>query len=217
VISVRRRFAVLLVAQVMITVAGIASASAQVENVIQTRIGLVELQIPKDFVSNWAASRQVVQVEFSYPETEPLGRFRFGDDNREQWTDRKRALLKRGGQILYVTLQPIRDLKPLPDGSERERVASNMCRFKGGVFDTFSEFEIDFLRCKIGDEVTVQPGHHSESGLVFLWDIHMDVWRVVKRSLKERMLSSVDIRKESLKDWRAIVSRVDATIDSWKK
>ncbi len=159
----------------------------------------------------------MVQVEFSYPEIEPLGRFRFGGNNNQQWTDHKQALLKRGGHILYVTLQAIRDSKPLPEGAERERITRNTCRHMGGVLDSFSEFGVSFLRCKIGDNVALQAGHHGASGLNFMWDTHMGVWRVGRRSLKDRMLGFVDIRKERFKDWEAIVSRVDATIDSWKK
>src|SRR5262245_44602066 len=94
-------------------VCGAASSYAQTERIIEAQIGLVEFRIPKEFVSNWVKSRQFLDVHFSYPEIEPLGRFRFGDDNLEEWVNYQQALLKRGGNIIYVTLETIQNLRPL--------------------------------------------------------------------------------------------------------
>jgi len=198
-------------------VCGAASAYAQVEPMVQAQVGLVEFRIPKEFVSNWVRSRQHLGVHFSYPEIEPLGRFRFGDDNIREWTDHQQALVKRGGNILYVTLDPIHNPEPLPEKVEIERILNAICKRLGiEKFDSYSEYEIDFFGCRDGSIVVAHVGHQPETGLNFRWDIHTGEWRVSKRNLKERVYTAVHFRKEDLKNWKAINARAHAMLDSWK-
>lgn len=197
---------------------GAGTAHAQIGPAIRAQIGLIEFRVPTEFVTNWVKSRQHLSVEFSYPAIEPVGRFRFGDENRQKWIDYQKSLVEGGGNILYVTLDRIQDPKPLPEIAEQERFMSALCKRLGiEKFDSYSEHEIDFFRCGSGSDAIGQFGYHRASGLTFRWDIHALDWRVSKRNLDERIVTAVQLRPQDLKDWKAITARAYAAIDSWRK
>jgi len=207
----------LIVAAVGIVCAA-ANAHAQVEPIIEAQIGLVEFRVPKEFVYNWVRSQQHLSVQFSYPQIEPLGRFRFGDENRQKWGDYVQGLLKRGGNVLHVTVDRLQNSRPLPAVTERERITLGICKAAGyDKFDSYSEYEIDFVVCRRGDNVGLQTGSHRQSGLSFTRDIHTQDWRVNNINLDGRIRTAVHLRKEDLKDWKAITARAYATVDSWRK
>ena len=199
-------------------ICGAVSSHAQVEQIIQVRIGLVEFRIPKDFVSNQITKLQSIQLEFSYPEIEAVGRLRFGDDIT-RWDDHRRSLINRGGQILDVKLEAIDDPEPLLRGqAEKERIVNSICLgFAGGKIDSYPEFDVDFFKCLRGNETLTHRGHHRPTGLLFSLDLPTSTWRLVRLSLEERVRTTVAVPNESLKNWKAIIARAHATIDSWKK
>lgn len=193
-------------------------AHAQVEPVIQAQIGRMEFRVPKEFVTNWAKSQQHLSVHFSYPEIEPLGRFRFGDENTKKWVDYQQSLIGRGGNILYVTVDLINNPKPLPADSERERILRAICAATGNnKFYSYSEYDVEFFVCRIGDEAGAQWGYHRPSGLSFRRNNHTHDWHVTRMNLDERVRTEVHLRAQDLKDWKAIVARAHAMIDSWKQ
>jgi len=200
-------------------------AHAQLEPVIRAQIGVVEFRVPKEFVNHWVKSRQLLAVAFSYPEIEPVGRFRFGDGNLQQWAEYQLELIKRGGNILNVTLAPFHNPnllfhnpKPLPADVEIDRIMGAVCAAAGNAeFESYSEYEVEFFRCRRGDNVVFHRGYHRQSGLTFSWEVHTDEWSVDTGNLNELVLTTVRLRKEHLKDWKAINARAHATIDSWKK
>jgi hypothetical protein len=199
-------------------VCGVATAHAQIGPTIDAQIGLVEFRVPKEFVTNWVKSRQHLSVEFSYPEIEPVGRFRFADENRQQWIDYQKSLVERGGNILYVTIDRIQNPKSLPEIAERERFLGAWCKILGiEKFDSYFEHEIDFFRCGSGSDAVAQFGYHRASGLTFRWDVHAFYWRASKRNLDERIVTEVRLRPQDLKDWKAITARAYAVIESWRK
>ena len=197
---------------------GSICAHAQGEPIIQAQIGLVEFRVPKDFVNHWIKSRQLLAVAFSYPEIEPVGRLRFGDDKLQLWAEYQQALIKRGGNILNVILGPNDNPKAFPADIEIDRIVGAVCAAAvNATLESYSEYEVEFFRCRRGDNIVFHLGHHRPSGLTFSWDIHTDEWQMGTENPNERVLTIVRLREEHLKDWKAINARALATIDSWKK
>jgi hypothetical protein len=126
---------------------------------------------------------------------------------------------KAGVHILNATLEPIQNLEPLLLGeAEKERILNSVCiGFALGKVDSYPEFDVDFSKCLRGDELVAHRGHHRRTGLLFSFDLPTATWRLTRLNLKERVRTTVIIRKESLKDWKAIIARAHAMIDSWKK
>jgi hypothetical protein len=198
-------------------VCGATSSHAQVEPIVHAQVGLVEFLVPKEFVTNWVRSRQHLGVEFSYPGIDPLGRFRFGDENRQKWIDYQRSLIKRGENILNVTLDPI--LKPPPyTKAEKKHLVNSICTgFAGGRIESYSAFDVDFWKCVRGDEIVAHRGEHRPTGLQFAWERKLRTWRITMINLEDRIRTTLHIGQESLKDWKAIIMSARATIDAWRQ
>jgi hypothetical protein len=193
-----------------------ANSVAQDQDIIRATIGSVDFQVPKEFVTHWNPGPRGpvrLEVEFGYPNAEPLGLLRFGRD-ASKWTSYQRSRVKEGLAILDVELRPGTTRDSIEIG-EVMRVGNRICESVGGKTETYAAFNVDFTKCLHGKEF-VLTGHSQKHDIRFRYQRNSETWSLSNFDAKNRIWTSVRIIDDYLGQWEVISDHARATVDRWK-